>query len=238
MSILLWMKKVARFFGVDIRAYHPSRSESARLAKLLKHHDVDLVLDVGANRGQYATYLRYLGYTGTIVCFEPLPEPYAQLQKLAERDHRLLCAPRMAIGDVDGKITVNIAANDESSSILSSLNHDENSLHKAIGAEKVVINRLDAVATAFVAASSRPFLKIDVQGYERKVLAGAVRLLPQFVGLQIELSFTPLYKGENSYREIIDFLEKEGFQLYDMNPCYSDPMTGRTYQADAVFFRV
>jgi SAM-dependent methyltransferase len=112
------IKQCARYFGVDLRAYHPSRSESARLGRLLGHYGIDLVFDIGANTGQFAEYLRYVGYQGRIVCFEPLPEPYAQLMKLAGRDAGITCAPRMAIGDISGEITINVAANQESSSIL------------------------------------------------------------------------------------------------------------------------
>jgi hypothetical protein len=80
-------------------------------------------------------------------------------------------------------------------------------------------------------------LKIDVQGYEPQVLAGAVELLPKLTGLQLELSLAPLYEGERGFSEMIDLVEREGFTLHDLNPCYSDSKTGRTFQVDALFFR-
>lgn len=239
MNIKLTVKKIAKKFGIDLRAYHPSRSESARFGKLLNHYGIDLVFDVGANSGQFAQYLRYVGYQGRIVCFEPLPEPYAQLLKQAGRDLGITCAPRMAIGDLDGEITINVAANSESSSILKVMD-----LHlsgepdtRSVGCEIVPVHRLDMVASTYLQNSSRQFLKIDVQGYEPQVLAGAVELLPKLAGLQLELSLTPLYEGERGFREMIDLVEQEGFILHDMNPCYSDSKTGRTFQVDALFFR-
>ncbi len=239
MNIKLTFKKIAKHLGIDLRVYHPSRSESARFGRLLSHYGIDLVFDVGANSGQFARYLRYVGYQGRIVCFEPLPEPYAQLKKLAEKDPGITCAPRMAIGDIDGEITINVAANLESSSILKVMDRHLTGepLSRVVGCETVPVQKLDTVASDYLRDSSRQFLKIDVQGYEPHVLTGAVELLPKLAGLQLELSLTPLYEGERGFREMIDLVEQEGFMLHDLNPCYSNSTTGRTLQVDALFFR-
>jgi len=205
----------------------------------MNHYGIDLVFDVGANSGQFAQHLRYVGYQGRIVCFEPLREPYIQLLKLAKNDQQLVCAPRMAIGDIDGEIIINVAANLESSSVLTVMDRhlDGEPLARPIGRETVPIQRLDTVCPEYFQNYSKPFLKIDVQGYEPQVLAGAVELLPKLVGLQLELSISPLYEGECGYREMVDLVEGSGFTLHDINPCYSEPSTGRTFQVDAIFFR-
>lgn len=233
------IKRCARFFGLDVRAYHPSRSESARIGRLLNHYGIDLVLDVGANSGQFVHYLRYVGYRGKIVCFEPLPAPYARLQKLAGRDLMTTCAPRMAIGDIDGEIAINVSENLESSSVLKVLDLHLKGEPQARTVDQITVpvRRLDTVAQSYLQNDSKPFLKIDVQGYEPQVLAGAVELLPNLSGLQLELSLAPLYEGELGFREVIDLVEREGFTLHDVNSCYSDATTGRTFQVDALFFR-
>lgn len=234
-----FVKRLSRICGLDLRAYHPSRSEAARLGRLLDCNGIDLVLDVGANTGQFAEYLRYVGYTGKIICFEPLSDPYAKLKKLSDNDSGIICAPRMAIGDYDGEVTINIAANHESSSVLKVKEwHSKSELQaRFIGCEMVSMRRLDAVVQDYLQGSVRPFLKIDVQGYESRVLDGAAKLLPRLTGLQLELSLMPLYEGELPYRTILDRVEQTGLKLHDLNPCYSDPITGRTLQVDALFFR-
>lgn len=239
MNIRLTVKKIAKLLGVDLRAYHHSRSEAARLGSLLSHYGIDLVLDVGANSGQFAEYLRYVGYKGRIVCFEPLSVPYARLQAMARNDSRIVCAPPMALGDYDGEIIVNKAANHESSSVLRVMEHHAEREPQArfVGCEKVPVRRLDTVVAEYLKDSVRPFLKIDVQGYESRVLDGAAELLPGLTSLQLELSLVPLYEDEPPYRVIIDRVEKAGFALHDLTPCYSDPDTGRTLQVDALFFR-
>jgi len=239
MQLDLLIKRLAMLFGVDLRAYHPARSEGARLARMLAYHKVDLVLDVGANTGQYARYLRSIGYRGRIICFEPLAAAHASLCRWASRDPDVTVAPRQALGEEAGSVAINVSANSESSSILAV---GEAHLLSEPGArpvavETVALNRLDEVATEYLLADSRVFLKIDVQGYELPVLCGAAGLLPRIQGLQLELSLYPLYDGEPLYREVIDAVERSGYTLHDVNPCFSDAVIGRTYQVDGIFFR-
>jgi FkbM family methyltransferase len=239
MQLDLLFKRIAMKFGVDVRVYSPARSEAARLAKLLARHNIDLVLDVGANQGQYARYLRTIGYCGRIVCFEPLSDAFAILSDYARKDHKITIAPRMALGDHTGSVSINVAANSESSSLLtvSDTHIKAEPLVKSIRTETVPINRLDEIASDYVADADSVFLKIDVQGYELSVLRGAGELLLKIRGIQLELSLEPLYEGELLYREMIETVESAGFELYDLNPCFSDNITGKTYQLDGIFFR-
>lgn len=234
-----FIKRFAMLFGLDIRAYKPARSEAARLAKLLETHNIDIVLDVGSNHGQYASHLRSIGYKGRIVCFEPLSEAFRLLSEYAGKDGKIIIAPRMALGDHAGTVSINIAANSESSSLLlvSETHLKAEPLVKPIGTEMVPLNRLDDVVSGYLADTNSIFLKIDVQGYEMSVLRGAGELLQKAKGVQLELSLEPLYVGEPLYREMIEVVESFGFELYDINPCFSDNLTGKTYQLDAIFFR-
>lgn len=238
MKIDFLIKNIATKFGVDIRAFTPERSEGARLLKLFAHYGIDLVLDVGANCGQYAAYLRSIGYKGKIVCFEPLSSAYSDLRKLAEKDGNILLAPRMAMGDRDGEVALNVAANSESSSILQILDSHLQSEPgaKFVGIETVRLARLDMVAQDYIVNTRGVFLKIDTQGYDSLVLQGATGIMPNIKGVQIELSLIPLYQGEQLYREMIDTIEALEFTLHDLNPCFSDKITGRTYQMDGIFF--
>lgn len=239
MDFAFLIKRLARALGVDIRAYRPARSEAARLARMLEQYRIDTVLDVGANTGQFARHLRSIGYRGRIICFDPLSEAHAALVKLAHRDSALTVAPRQALGENSGEVEIKVSANLESSSILSVSDahlQAEPSV-RTVAMEKVPLRRLDEAALAYLSPGNRVFLKIDVQGYELPVLRGAEGVLHQVCGVQLELSLHPLYQGEPLFREVIDTVESLGFTLYDLNPCFSDDVTGRTYQVDGVFFR-
>ncbi|WP_224982611.1 FkbM family methyltransferase [Geomonas agri] len=239
MDFAFLVKRLARALGVDIRAYRPARSEAARLARMLEQHRIDTVLDVGANTGQFARHLRSIGYQGRIICFDPLREAHAALAELARRDPELTVAPRQALGDSTGEVEIKVSANLESSSLLSvsEAHLQAEPSVRTVAVEKVPMHRLDDAVQSYLSPGDRVFLKIDVQGYELPVLRGAEGVLSQVLGVQLELSLHPLYDGEPLFREVIDAVEGLGFTLHDLNPCFSDDTTGRTYQVDGVFFR-
>ncbi len=93
------VKRVLRGFGYDVIQYRPSSSDAAKLTALMRHAGVDLVLDVGANEGQFAQELRDGGYRGRIVSFEPLREAHARLQRAAAGHAGWTVHERCAIGD-------------------------------------------------------------------------------------------------------------------------------------------
>ena len=232
-------KAVCRTLGIEVKRYVPGRSYWASLERMLDHHEIDLVLDVGANSGQFAGTLRRSGYKGRIVSFEPLHDAYEQLLRNSARDPLWTVAPRMAIGDMDGEIAINISANSVSSSIANMLGAhlEAEPESRYIGKENVPISRLDTVARSFVPATARTFLKIDTQGYEPKVLAGASQLISLLKGLQLELSLVPLYEGGGDFIDTVRGLNEIGFELHGVFDAFSDKRTGQMLQVDGVFFR-
>ena len=234
------LRKAIQRFGIDVVRY-PLASPPARMVKLLHHHNVDCVVDVGANSGGFATTIRRLGYADRIISFEPLQRPYESLRKKASADGNWE-AIQLAIGDIQRDVTINVSGNAGlSSSILPMLDSHVNAAPKSryVGAESVRQDQLDNLLPALGAAPRcRTFLKVDVQGYERSVLTGASRLLAEraIVGLQLELSLVPLYEGAMTYREGLDLADSLGMTIMGLDPVFADPTTGQLLQADAVFF--
>jgi Methyltransferase FkbM domain len=81
------------------------------------------------------------------------------------------------------------------------------------------------------------FLKVDTQGFEAEVLAGARELLPRLQGIQLEISLVRCYEGERDFRELIDDLERAGFSPWLFLPGYFEPKLARQLQLDGVFMR-
>ena len=221
----------AHGLGYDI---HRSRQLCA--TTLLSSLGIDLLVDVGANKGQYALSQRANGYKGEILSFEPMSSEHAELLALSRKDPHWIIADRMAIGDQSGEIELNLAANSASSSLLPMLH-----THLAaapgsgyIATELVAVQRLDDVLKAR-AVGRRIFLKLDVQGFERHVLNGAQSTLANALGLQLEMSLLPLYEGETLMPEMHQFLRDKGFELWDLQSAFRDAATGRLLQVDAVF---
>lgn len=235
------LRGLAQRFGVDLVRY-PLHDPLARTVRLLKHHRVDCVVDVGANDGGFAVGIRGLGYSGRIISFEPLEHPFTSLKRKALADGNW-AALQSAIGAENGEVTIHVAGNAaQSSSVLPMLDAhtDVAPSSRYVGAATVPQERLDAVLPEMgVTPRSRTFLKVDVQGYEGSVLDGAAGLFADnaIVGLQLELSLVPLYDGAMTYREGLDRAEGLGMTLMGLDPVFSDPDSGQLLQVDAVFFR-
>lgn len=240
MSLPHRLRLSLRRFGIDLARY-PSSDPMFGVVRLLKHFGIDCVVDVGANSGGFASTIRSLGYSGRIVSLEPLPGPFELLAARAAKDPDWE-ALRVAAGDADREITINIASNaGASSSILPMLGSHADAAPESryVGTQIVPQRRLDGLLPEFGIGAAHPaFLKLDVQGYESAVLDGAVQLfgMGAIAGLQMELSLVPLYAGAITYKEGLDRAERLGMSLMGLLPGFSDPRSGRLLQADAVFF--
>lgn len=225
--------------GFDLLRLNPYSNSSFQLLKALNRFEVDLVFDVGANAGQFASGLLSLGYQKNIVSFEPLSVAHRDLQNTARKYQNWQVHARCAVGDRDGEVDFNISGNSESSSVLPMLHLHSSAAEGSgyVGTEKVPICRIDSVAKEYLALARRPFLKIDTQGFEWQVLDGARETLPKFQGVLCELSLIPLYDGQRLWMDLIRRLEIEGFVLWSIQRGFTDPRDGRTLQVDATFFR-
>jgi hypothetical protein len=147
----------------------------------------------------------------------------------------------MALGATNGETEINIALNSYSSSILPMLDaHLTAAPNSAyLQREKVPLRRLDDILNDLLPTTSDQtiFLKLDVQGYESHVLAGATQTLGNTAALQLEMSLLPLYEGETLMPQMHANLAAQGFELWDLEPSFRDPATGRLLQIDGIFTR-
>jgi len=238
-SIQKIIKKIVQSFGFDIYRLSPSSNSSLQMLKGLNHFEVDVVFDIGANIGQFASELRSMGYKGKIVSFEPLPDAHKKLIEKASGDKSWDIHTQCAIGDFDGEIEINVAGNSVSSSILPMLEkHSDSAKNSAyIGKIKSPISCLDSVVGQYLSDSEKFFIKIDTQGFEWQVLDGATESLAQAQGVLCELSLVPLYQGQRLWKEMIERLQAEGFVLWAVQKGFTEPLTGQTLQIDAIFYR-
>ncbi len=248
MRIKTAIRAAFRKIGLDVHRYSPPvlpvppeapARPSPRIVTSLQVFGIDLVLDVGANQGQFASEIRRGGYAGKIVSFEPLSETREKLLEVSDSDTRWKIYPQCALGDRDGVVEINIAGNSLSSSILPMLESHRGAAPGSSyqGKETVPIKRIDTVVKSYVKKSRSIFLKIDTQGYEWQVLDGARNTLPILKGMLVELSLVPLYEGQYLWLEMIERIEAAGFSLWSLEPVFHDPFNGRTLQVDGVFFR-
>jgi FkbM family methyltransferase len=219
--------------GFEIRK-HPA----VRRQNMLAEHGIDLVLDVGAAKGGYGTQLRLFGYAGRIVSFEPLDAAYAELSATIAGDPSWT-ARQAALGAEAGESVINIASNSDSSSLLpmGTAHTDAEPSVGIVGQQVVKVERLDDVIDEIAGPDDRIFLKIDAQGFERQVLAGAEKTLSRCQGLQLELSFISLYEGGMLINDAISLAYDAGFSMVGVEQGWAAE-TGQMLQADGVFFRL
>ncbi|HEX7819349.1 MAG TPA: FkbM family methyltransferase [Sphingobium sp.] len=190
--------------------------EILALRRFLSHFEVDCVIDVGANAGQYATMLRRdVGFRGTILSFEPNPAVFVALERRAKAD-RHWHVHNIALSDSDGIAPFNIMTANQFSSLNApvagqdAIFENRNAVARTVD---VQTRRLDGLWLELAATHGllRPFLKMDTQGHDRSVCAGAGAMLRLMTGVQTELAVRPIYAGATAYREMIDLMAEAGF---------------------------
>ena len=204
--------------------------------RILGNLDMDLLLDVGANRGQFSLMARILHPHLPIQAYEPLAAEAAVYRAIhgAQRGIEL---HEQALGDKDGSVDMHISGRADSSSLLPI---GELQAHcfpgtAEVGTKRVRVATLDSLPVHWRNAR-RALLKLDVQGFELNVLRGATAALLNCAFVYVECSEVPLYAGQALRPDIENFLRAQGFvQRGCVNPLYVE---GRLVQADYLFGRM
>jgi FkbM family methyltransferase len=209
------------------------------VADLLRRLGVNCVVDVGANRGQYAQQLRRAGYRGRIVSFEPVPATFAELEAAAAGDPRWTVR-HCALGAADGVTTINVV-HGTMSSLLAPTAFGARRYPRLRAPEpvEVPLRRLDGLLDELLAGLEhpRPFLKLDTQGYDLEVFAGLGERAREFAGLQSEVSVMPIYEGMPAMAEALAAFEAAGFALTALHPVSREAATARVVEFDCVMVR-
>lgn len=201
------------------------------------HINPSTILDIGANRGMFARTLHHLYPQADIIAFEPLVDCYVDLCALQARIRNLECY-NLALADQSGEDWIYRSNYDYSSSLL-----EMDELHKSIfpytaggQMQRIIKEKLDVVLVN--RHLRRPTLmKIDVQGYEKNVLDGAVQTIEQIDFILCELSFVSLYKQQPLFGELHMYLTERGFRFVGHIAENRSPVSGQLLQVDGLFMR-
>ncbi|VVM06959.1 2-O-methyltransferase NoeI [Methylacidimicrobium cyclopophantes] len=203
--------------------------------KLLRSHPCRTLVDIGANRGQFALVARRCWPEARIYSFEPLEAPCGRFRKLFAGDSRVHLFP-VGIAPERQRRGIHLSRREDSSSLLPMGTQSEffPGTEEA-GRVEVEVGPLGEWVSA-AEIDSPAFLKIDVQGYEAEVLRGCLPLLACFSYVYVEASFVELYRGQALADEVIRFLQESGFRLAGIyNLGYA--ATGTAVQGDFFFGR-
>jgi len=204
---------------------------------VLQNLDCRSVVDIGANRGQFALVARHNFPNANIISFEPLPEPAAVFRRVFSCDSAVTLH-NAAIGSETGWCSMHVSARDDSSSLLpiSSLQEKMFPGTSEVGTVDVRVAPLSALVDEDDIVGPA-MLKLDVQGFELDALRGCESLLSRFEWVYCECSFVELYSGQKLAADVIDWLSSKGFRIKGMyNPAYDHE--GLAIQADFLFSRM
>lgn len=234
------LRDFGRKFGFEIRPSGINSRDDLRFVHFLKKHNIDTVLDVGANKGQFASGLFKAGFKGRIISFEPLPDAGSELTKAADKlAANWIVGPQVALSDKAGTAKFHVTEANTSSSLLEPLDRFVDIMPQVRVDQTIDVktDRLDALWPELALDKRRVFLKLDVQGSEAAVLAGATEALAEVHDMLVELSLVGLYAGQSSVIAVQQLLADLGFEIWDIWRGYSDPNTKRLNQIDALYFR-
>lgn len=199
-----------------------------------KNYNYNNVIDIGANRGQFALLARKCFPNSNIFSFEPLSDPYSTLTKLFSNDNKTQIF-NYAIGPKNGSEIIHVSKSDDSSSLYE-ITELQNKIFPGtdeLKTEEIKISTLNNLISKNNLKGT-VLLKLDVQGFEYEALLGCEELLYLFDAIYCECSFLELYKNQKLAHEIIAYLNYRGFRLDGFyNPSYDK--SGYSIQADLFF---
>jgi FkbM family methyltransferase len=195
--------------------------------KLLLNSSVTLLIDGGANEGQYASRVRKSGYSGSILSIEPYSVAFEKLKSLSQHDdkHKVL---NCALGSSKREAKLHLSSNSGmSSSLYLPMKHLEFFPTVKFEADEIVnVVTLDELVEG---QNEKVFLKLDVQGSELEILESITACLPMIVAMEIEITLQPMYEGESTIGKILTQIESMGFYVFTINQFAKDENGQVTY---------
>lgn len=232
------IKHVAHFFGFDI--IRRKRCPSTTLLGL-RGLPYRAIFDVGANKGQFAKYISTLFPDAKLYCFEPLPGPFDVLSRWSEKQKNRVVAFNTAIGDKESEVEIFLHEDHTPSSSLLKTTRLNEKLYPFTKKQRQVCVRqttLDAVFEARkVEFSPKIMIKIDVQGYEDRVIAGGQKTFAAASACILEVCLDILYEGQAGFNNLLMILNDLGYRYAgNLNQTYGND--GHCIFLDAVFLKI
>jgi FkbM family methyltransferase len=220
------------------RAVEVWSSYRSQLREMLERLKIDLVIDVGANQGQFGTALRQF-YSGAIMSFEPVSSAYEVCKRHADASGNWQVF-KLALGEAPAEQPIFVSNRTVFSSLLKANDYSAQKFgadSEQSTQEIISIKRLDDFAREanLPLAGKRIFLKLDTQGYDQHAFRGVGALLSQVQMMQSEVSVIPIYEGMPRWTDAIASYENAGFGVCGMFPVSRD--AGRVIEFDCLLAR-
>jgi FkbM family methyltransferase len=196
---------------------------------------IDTVIDIGANFGRTVITFRQLFSDAVIYAFEPLPDCY---KKLLEKTRKIsnLQYFNVALGSETSELSMNQSSYLPSSSLLQMENSHSEAFPFTAGSEEIKVKVLPLDSMNLEIGKSL-LIKVDVQGYEDRVIDGGLDVFSKAKIVILEVSYQSLYKDQVLFDGVYERMSKLGFDFAGTLGNLIDPRTGVFLEADAIFVK-
>lgn len=223
--------------GFDVVRRHNSPTQTLLG---LKSRPIRTVIDVGANTGQFARIISGFFPNAKLYCFEPLPQPFRELTEWANTRKGMVVPFNLAIGEKEGDVEMFFhESHTPSSSLLATTKLNEQYYPFTKEQKRICVRQttLDAVLDEVQAElSSEILIKLDVQGYEDRVIAGGDEIFAKATACILEVCLDSLYEGQAGFLKLLTMLDALGYRYVgNLDQTYGED--GHCIFLDAVFLR-
>jgi|LakMenEpi03Aug12_release.lakeMendotaPanAssembly.Ray.scaffolds.fasta_scaffold246066_3 FkbM family methyltransferase len=205
----------------------------------LRELPIKSVIDIGANKGQSSQKFPSIFPSAKIYAFEPTEVAYQKLSKLAQKNPSII-PYNLALGDEEKEVEFyQHLYYSQSSSILKNTNFHEanNPITKDQKLVKIQQLTLDQVILSLPIPLEQDILiKIDVQGYEDRVIKGGIEVLKKAKVCISEISADIYYEDQASFEKIFDLLKPLGYSYFG-NLDQVVAKTGKLQYIDAIWIK-
>jgi FkbM family methyltransferase len=233
------IKKLANLFGYELLRIKKSHSINSHLKNLFDLYQIDLIIDVGANKGQFGQLIRKLGYKGDILSFEPVLSSFELLKDRAKNDPRWKVF-QLGLGDKKDQREINTFKSSDFSSLLAPNAKGKELFDKIREGSKelIEINTLDNILLDLkISKTRKTFLKMDTQGYDMHVFSGAKNSIDSIAALLSEISITQIYDGMTNYHNALMEFERNGYVVSALFPVSHDENDLSVIELDCVMIK-
>ena len=239
-ALLITITTLGKVCGLLILRRNINNDPDLQIDRIIANRGISLIIDIGANEGQFAKRFINNQNIKKIISFEPLGHAYRSLKR-SSATHPNWVVQNLALGNEQGQSHINVSQNSVSSSLrrLTEIHTKAAPNSQNIDTEEVTVTTLDKYFSNSenIALTQRILLKIDTQGFEREVLEGASDFLKTVDAVIMETSFAELYDGQALFEELHELMLDKGFKIYNIIPGFKDDMTGQLLQADCVYVK-
>ena len=207
------VKSAFHLMGLDIIR----RKNSPQMTLLgLRELQFHTVIDVGANTGQFARFIFCFFPSAKLYCFEPLPEPFLALSTWAKTQQDRVTTFNLALGDMEGEVEMILHEDHTpSSSLLATTKLTEQYYPFTKGQKRIYVRQItldSALEEMQSELSSEILIKLDVQGYEDRVIAGGREIFKKASACILEVSLDLLYEEQANFTQLVSMLDELGYR--------------------------